>query len=410
MRITRRNLIGSAAIAAAATTLPLARARAQTPTIKIGLMNDQSGVYRDVTGQTSIACARQAIEEAGNGHGFNVELITADHQNKPDIAVGIARRWIDTDQVDMLLDVPTSSVALAVSSVAREKNKVYVNASAGTAQLTGEQCSPNTIHWTFDTYMLARSTGGAMVTAGGESWFFITADYAFGQQLQKDTTRMVEGAGGKVVGSVAYPFPDTTDFSALLIQAQASGAKVLGLCNAGGDTVNSLKQANEFGVGKKMRIATLLMFITDVNAIGLDVAQGLALTESFYWDLNDRTRAFTKRVLPKTPNNYPNMNHAGAYAGALHYLKTVAAMGPADAKADGRATIAKMKSIPVDDDAFGKSRIREDGRNLVNAYLFEVKKPSESKGKWDYYKLLATTPGEEAFRPLSEGHCPFVKA
>ena len=410
MRITRRNLIGSAAVAAAATTLPLARARAQTPTIKIGLMNDQSGVYRDVTGQTSIACARQAIEEAGNGHGFNVELITADHQNKPDIAVGIARRWIDTDQVDMLLDVPTSSVALAVSSVAREKNKVYVNASAGTAQLTGEQCSPNTIHWTFDTYMLAKSTGGAMVKAGGESWFFITADYAFGQQLQKDTTRMVEHAGGKVVGSVAYPFPETTDFSALLVQAQASGAKVLGLCNAGGDTVNSLKQANEFGVGKKMRIATLLMFITDVNAIGLDVAQGLALTESFYWDLNDRTRAFTKRVLPKTPNNYPNMNHAGAYAGALHYLKTVAAMGPADAKADGRATIAKMKSIPGDDDAFGKSQIREDGRNLVNAYLFEVKKPSESKGKWDYYKLLATTPGEEAFRPLSEGHCPFVKA
>jgi len=408
MRITRRNLIGSAA--AAATALPLARARAQTPTIKIGLMNDQSGTYRDVTGQTSIACARQAIEEAGNGHGFNVELITADHQNKPDIAVGIARRWIDTDQVDMLLDVPTSSVALAVSSVAREKNKVYVNASAGTAQLTGEQCSPNTVHWTFDTYMLAKSTGGAMVKAGGESWFFITADYAFGQQLQKDTTRMVEGAGGKVVGSVAYPFPETTDFSALLIQAQASGAKVLGLCNAGGDTVNSLKQANEFGVGKKMRIATLLMFITDVNAIGLDVAQGLALTESFYWDLNDRTRAFTKRVLPKTPNNYPNMNHAGAYAGALHYLKTVAAMGPAQAKADGRATIAKMKSIPGDDDAFGKSQIREDGRNLVNAYLFEVKKPSESKGKWDYYKLLATTPGDQAFRPLAEGHCPFVKA
>ncbi len=407
MRMTRRNLIGSAV---AATTLPLARARAQTPTIKIGLMNDQSGTYRDVTGQTSIACARQAIEEMGNGHGFNVELVTADHQNKPDIAVGIARRWIDTDQVDMLLDVPTSSVALAVASVAREKNKVYVNASAGTAQLTGEQCSPNTVHWTFDTYMLAKSTGGAMVKAGGESWFFITADYAFGQQLQKDTTRMVEHAGGKVVGSVAYPFPETTDFSALLVQAQASGAKVLGLCNAGGDTVNSLKQANEFGVNKKMRIATLLMFITDVNAIGLDVAQGLALTESFYWDLNDRTRAFTKRVLPKTPNNYPNMNHAGAYAGALHYLKTVAAMGAAEAKADGRATVAKMKSIPGDDDAFGKSQIREDGRNLVNAYLFEVKKPSESKGKWDYYKLLATTPGNEAFRPLVEGHCPFVKA
>ncbi len=407
MRITRRNLIGSAA---AATALPMARARAQTPTIRIGLMNDQSGTYRDVTGQTSIACARQAIEEIGNGHGFNVELITADHQNKPDLAVGIARQWIDNDKVDLLLDVPTSSVALAVASVAKEKNKVYVNASAGTAQLTGEQCSPNTVHWTFDTYMLAKSTGGAMVKAGGDSWFFITADYAFGQQLQKDTSRMIGTAGGKVVGSVAYPFPETTDFSALLVQAAASGAKVLGLCNAGGDTVNSLKQANEFGINKKMRIATLLMFITDVNAIGLDVAQGLALTESFYWDLNDRTRAFTKRVLPKTPNNYPNMNHAGAYAGALHYLKTVAAMGAAQAKVDGRATVARMKSIPGDDDAFGKSQIREDGRNLVSAYLFEVKKPSESKGKWDYYKLLATTPGDEAFRPLAEGHCPFVKA
>ncbi|MCL2427664.1 MAG: ABC transporter substrate-binding protein [Alphaproteobacteria bacterium] len=407
MQITRRSLVGGALAASAA---PLGRARAQTPKITIGVLNDQSGVYRDVTGQTSVACARQAVEEFGTGHGFDVDIVVADHQNKPDVAVSIARQWFDDGNVDMLVDVPTSSVALAVQSVAREKNKTYLNTTAGTTQLTGPQCSPNCIHWTFDTYMLSKSTGGAMVKTGGDTWFFITADYAFGQQLQKDTTAMIEAAGGKVVGSVAYPFPDTSDFSGPLVQAEASGAKVLGLCNAGGDTVNTVKQANEFGVGKKMKIATLLMFITDVNAIGLDVAKGLVLTESFYWDLNDRTRAFTKRVLPKTPNNYPNMNHAGTYSATLHYLKTVAAMGPAASKADGRATIARMKAIEVDDDAFGTSRIREDGRNLVKAYLFEVKTPAESKGKWDYYKLLATTPGDEAFRPLAQGGCPYVKA
>jgi branched-chain amino acid transport system substrate-binding protein len=407
MQITRRGLMAGVAASGA---LPVGRARAQAPKITIGIMNDQSGTYRDVTGQTSIACARQAVEEFGNGHGFEVDIVTADHQNKPDVAVSIARQWFDTGNVDMLLDVPTSSVALAVQSVAREKNKPYLNTSAGTAQLTGTQCSPNCVHWVFDTYMESKSTGGAVVKAGGDSWFFITADYAFGQQLQKDTTAMVEAAGGKVVGSIAYPFPETTDFSGPLVQAQASGAKVLGLCNAGGDTVNAVKQANEFGVNKKMRVATLLMFITDVHALGLDIAKGLTLTESFYWDLNDRTRAFTRRVLPKTPNNYPNMNHAGNYSATLHYLKAVAAMGPAAAKADGRAVIARMKATEVDDDAFGKSRIREDGRNLVNAYLFEVKSPQESKGPWDYYKLLATTPGPEAFRPLADGHCPFVKA
>ncbi|MBO0710140.1 MAG: ABC transporter substrate-binding protein [Acetobacteraceae bacterium] len=407
MQITRRSLVAGSLAASAA---PRGRARAQTPKITIGVLNDQSGVYRDVTGQTSVACARQAVEEFGTGHGFNVDIVVADHQNKPDLAVSIARQWFDDGNVDMLVDVPTSSVALAVQSVAREKNKTYLNTTAGTTQLTGPQCSPNCIQWTFDTYMLSKSTGGAMVKAGGDTWFFITADYAFGQQLQKDTTAMIQAAGGKVLGSIAYPFPDTTDFSGPLVQAQASGAKVLGLCNAGGDTVNTVKQANEFGVGKKMKIATLLLFITDVNAIGLDVAKGLVLTESFYWDLNERTRAFTKRVLPKTPNNYPNMNHAGTYSATLHYLKTVAAMGPTASKADGRATIARMKAMEVDDDAFGKSRIREDGRNLVKAYLFEVKTPAESKGKWDYYKLLATTPGDEAFRSLAEGGCPYVKS
>ncbi|MBV8094898.1 MAG: ABC transporter substrate-binding protein, partial [Acetobacteraceae bacterium] len=347
-------------------------------------------------------------DEMGSSHGFRTEIVYADHQNKPDVGASIARQWYDQG-VDLVIDVPTSSVALAVQNVAKEKNKVYINASAGTTQLTGEQCSPNFVHWTFDTYMQSRSTGGALVKQGGDKWYFITANYAFGLQLEKDTTALVQSAGGKVLGSSAYPFPETTDFSSFIVKAMESGANVLGLANAGGDTVNCIKQAQEFGASQRMKPAALLMFINDVHAAGLDTAQGLVLTESFYWDLNDRTRAFTKRVLPRTPSNYPNMNHAGAYAGTLHYLKTVAAMGPAEAKADGRATVARMKAIDPEDDAFGKSHIREDGRNLVNAYLFEIKKPSESTYPWDYYKLVTTTPGPEAFRPLCDGHCYFVK-
>jgi branched-chain amino acid transport system substrate-binding protein len=258
--------------------------------------------------------------------------------------------------------------------------------------------------------MLARSTGGAMVKAGGDTWYFLTADYAFGKQLQADTTAMATAQGGKVMGSSPYPFPGTSDFSSFLVQAQSSKAKVLGLCNAGADTVNSIKQAREFGINQTMKVAALLMFVTDVHALGLDVAQGLVLTESFYWDLNDRTRAFTNRVRSKTPNNLPNMDHAGCYSATLHYLKTVAEMGAAEAKKDGAATVARMKAMPVDDDCFGKTTIRADGRNLTPAYLFEVKKPSESKGPWDYYKLLATTPGDQAYRPLAEGNCPLVKA
>jgi branched-chain amino acid transport system substrate-binding protein len=301
-------------------------------------------------------------------------------------------------------------VALALQSVVREKNKVYLNSGAASSALTGAQCSPNFVHWTYDTYMLAKSTGGAMVKAGGDSWYFVTADYAFGKQLQSDTSAFVTAAGGKVLGAAQYPFPGTTDFSSFLVQAQSSGAKVIGLANAGGDTVNSIKQAHEFGLNSSMKIAALLMFITDVHALGLDVAGGLNLTESFYWDLNDRTRAFTKRVLPKTPNNYPNMDHAGCYSATLHYLKTVADMGAAEAKKDGVATVNRMKAIPVDDDCFGKTKIREDGRNLVPSFLFEVKQPKESKGPWDYYKLVVETPGNEAFRPLADGHCAFVKA
>jgi branched-chain amino acid transport system substrate-binding protein len=408
MTLTRRSVLTTAATAS---VLPLIRpARAQAPKVKIGVLNDLSGPYANTGGITSVICARQALEDFGvAAKGLDVEVISADHQNKPDLAVSITRQWFDRDGVDVLLDVPTSSVALAVQSVCREKNKVYLNVGAASSALTGAQCSPNFISWCYDTYMLSKSTGGAMVKAGGDSWYFLTADYAFGKQLQDDTSTLVKAAGGKVLGSAPYPFPGTTDFSSFLVQAQSSGAKVLGLCNAGGDTVNSIKQAHEFGVNASMKIAALLMFINDVHALGLETAGGLNLTESFYWDLNDKTRSFTKRVLPKTPNNYPNMIHAGCYSATLHYLKTVAAMGAAEAKKDGVATISHMKAMEVEDDCFGKSKIREDGRNLVDAYLFEVKTPAESKGPWDYYKLKVTTPGNEVFRPLAEGHCSFIK-
>ena len=363
-----------AGTAAAATALPLVHARAQSPVLKIGVLNDQSGPYTNTGGPTSVICAKQALEDFGAAaKGLNVEVITADHQNKPDLAVSISRQWIDRDGVDVILDVPTSSVALAVQGVVREKNKVFLDVGPATTALTGTQCSPNFITWVYDTYMLAKSTGGAMVKAGGDSWYFITADYAFGKQLQSDTTDMVKAAGGKVLGSTAYPFPGTTDFSSFLVQAQSSGAKVLGLPMPARDTVNSIKQANEFGVNKSMKLAALLMFITDVHALGLETAKGLHLTESFYWDLNDGTRAFTNRVRPKTPNNWPNMIHAGCYSATLHYLKTAHDMGAAEAKKDGVATVNRMKKMPVEDECFGKTTIREDGRNLVPAYLFEVK-------------------------------------
>jgi branched-chain amino acid transport system substrate-binding protein len=406
MTISRRTLLTTAA----ATALPLVRARAQTPVLKIGVLNDQSGPYMNTGGPTSIICCKQAVEEYAAAQGLNVEVISADHQNKPDLAVSISRQWIDRDGVDVILDVPTSSVALAVQGVVREKNKVFLAVGPATTALTTTQCSPNFITWVYDTYMLAKSTGGAMVKAGGDSWYFITADYAFGHQLQTDTTNMVKASGGKVLGSQAYPFPGTTDFSSFLVQAQSSGAKVLGFANAGGDTVNSIKQANEFGVNKSMQLAALLMFITDVHALGLDTAKGLHLTESFYWDLNDGTRAFTNRVKPKTPNNWPNMIHAGCYSATLHYLKTAHDMGVAEAKKDGVATTSRMKKMPAEDDCFGKTTIREDGRNLVPAYLFEVKSPAESKGPWDYFKLVATTPPDEAAEPLADGHCAFVRA
>ena len=404
MSLTRRTVLGAAAAAGA--SLPLiGRARA-AETIKIGVMNDMSGPYRDLSGPTSVALVKMAIAEFG-AQDFNVEVISADHQNKPDVGASIARQWADRDGVDLILDVPTSSGALAGATVSKEKNKAFVDVGGGTSDLTGKACSPTLIHWAYDTYMLAKSTGSALVKTGGNSWFFITADFAFGQALQKDTTRFVTDAGGKVLGSVAYPFPGTTDFSSFLLQAQSSGAKVLGLANAGADTVNCIKQAKEFGL--QMTSAALLMFITDVHALGLDVAQGLNLTESFYWDLNDRSRAFTKRALAAAPGHYPTMVQAGCYSAALHFLKAVKAMGAANARKSGTAIIEQMTKIPIEDDAFQGS-IREDGRGMFNAYLFEVKKPAESKGPWDYYNLKATTPAVDAFRPLKEGGCPFIKA
>ncbi|HYZ62317.1 MAG TPA: ABC transporter substrate-binding protein [Acetobacteraceae bacterium] len=405
MNTTRRLLLGSALAAAA----PLS-SRAQPAPIRIGVLNDQSGPYRDNTGTGSLVCAQQAVADFGD-QGFAVQVISADHQNKPDVAVSIARQWFDRDGVDMVLDVPTSSVALAVAAIVREKNKVMVNSGGGTADLTGVQCTPNTVHWTYDTYMLSKSTASQLVKVGGDKWFFIVADYVFGQQLERDAAAFVVKSGGKVLGRAAYPFPETTDFSSYLLQAKASGANVIGFASAGNDTVNGVKQAHEFGLNESMKMAALLAHPTDVDAIGPELAQGLYLTGTFYWDLNDNTRAFTRKVLDRMPQKHPpNMIQAGCYAGTLHYLKAVAALGAAKAKQDGAAVVAQMKALPVQDTVFGQGRIREDGRALFPAYLFQAKAPKEIKSQWDLLKLVATTPAEEAWRPLSEGGCPLVRS
>ena len=407
MTLDRRTLLNGTLAGAAAGVIMPRRARAQQKTVRLGVLNDQSGPYRDIGGLNSVAAVKQAVAEFAPD--FKAEVISADHQNKPDVAVGIARQWFDQQGVDIILDVPTSSVALAVNGVCKEKNKAYVNTGAATADLTGKQCTAVTVHWAYDTYMLARSTGGAMVEAGGNKWYFITADYVFGQQLQRDTTGFVTAAGGKVLGASPYPFPGTTDFSSFLITAQSSGANVLGLANAGADTVNSIKQAAEFGLTKQMRVAALLMYLNDVHGLGLEAAQGLFLTESFYWDMNDRTRAFTKRFEAFMPAAKPNMDNAACYSGALHYLKGVKALG-VDKASDGAAVVAWMKANQSDDDAYGKVTIRADGMALTPAYLFQVKTPAESKYPWDYYKTVATTPPDKAWKPLADGGCPLVKA
>jgi branched-chain amino acid transport system substrate-binding protein len=408
---TRRAALKAAAALPALGGLPWRSAKAQAAnTIKLALLCDFSGTYRDVTGPTELACIRQAAAEFAN-RGIAIEVLYADNQNRADVGSNVTRQWLDREGVDVVVDGGASSVALAVNEVVREKNKVFLNTSSATSDLTGSKCSPNTVHWTYDTWMLAKSTGGATVRAGGDSWYFITADYAFGHALERDTGTFIKGAGGTILGASRTPFPGTTDFSSFLVQAMAAKPKVIGLANAGSDTVNCIKQAAEFGLARRgIKLASLLMFLPDVHALGLATAQGLICTETFYWDLNDRTRAFSARVRPNIGNNALCMNHAGGYAAVLHYLKAVADMGVPAAKANGAETVARMKAMPCDDDCFGPGTIRADGRKLHPAYLFEVKKPEESRGPFDYYKLLQTTASEEAFRPLGEGGCAFVRA
>jgi branched-chain amino acid transport system substrate-binding protein len=383
-----------------------AQAQVSDGVIKIGVMNDMSSLYADIGGPGSVTAARMAVEDFGAAKkGMKVEIVSADHQNKPDVGSGIVRQWYDVDKVDAVFDVPTSSVALAVNQITRDKGKAFIVTGAATSDLTGKACSPNTIHWLYDTWMLANGTGSAIVKTGGDSWFFITADYAFGHALERDTEQVVLKSGGKSLGKVRHPL-NTQDFSSFLLQAQASKAKIIGLANAGGDTINSIKQAAEFGIVQRgQNLAGLLVFITDVHGLGLDKAQGLIFTESWYWDLNDASRAWAKRFAAQNGGKYPSMDHAGVYSAVLHYLKAVQA-GKTD---DGTKVIAQMKKMPTDDPLFGKGRVRADGRKLHPAYLFEVKKPSESKYPYDYYKVRATIPAEQAFRPEKEGGCPLVK-
>jgi branched-chain amino acid transport system substrate-binding protein len=384
-------------------------ASADDKNIKVGVLTDNSGLYSDLGGAGSTLAAQMAIEDSGMAaKGWKIDLVSADHQNKPDIATNIARQWADVEKVDIFMDVLNSGVALAVNNLVKEKNAIMINTGAATSDLTNAQCSPNTIHWVYDTYMLANSTGQALVKAGGDTWFFLTADYAFGAALERDTTAVVVKSGGKVIGGVKHPL-NSSDFSSFLLQAQASKAKIIGMANAGGDTTNTIKQASEFGiVAGGQKLAGLLLFITDVNSLGLKVAQGLNFTETFYWDLNDGTRAFGKRFSERMKNKAePSMVQAGVYSGLMHYFKALEAMG--GNPHDGIKVVEKMKSMPTDDPLFGKGSIRVDGRKIHPAYLFEVKKPEESKGPWDYYKLIGTTPGDQAFRPLSESTCSLVK-
>ena len=404
MNTFKRGLVSLAV--AAALAAGAAHAQISDNVVRIGVMNDQAGTYADLAGPGSVVAAKMAIEDfKAAAKGMKVEVLVGDHQNKADVGSNIARQWYDVDKVDVIVDVPTSSVVLAVNEITKQKGKALIVSTGATSDLTGKACNANAIHWTYDTWMLANGTGSAIVKTGGDSWFFLTADYAFGHALERDTEAVVLKNGGKVTGKVRHPFP-TADFSSFLLQAQSSKAKVIGLANAGADTINAIKQGAEFGVVKGgQQFAGLLVFLTDVHALGLNTAQGLLLTESFYWDLNDQTRAFAKRFGALHKGAMPTMAHAGVYASVLHYLKAVEA-----AKTDdGTKVIAKMKELPTDDPAFGKGSIRADGRKIHPVYLFEVKKPAESKGPWDYYKVRATTPADQAFRPMADGGCPLVK-
>lgn len=378
---------------------------AQT-SIKVGVLTDLSGPYADFAGEGTIVGARLAVEEfRAQNATVSVEVVSADHQNKPDVGATIARRWFDREGVDAIVDVANSGVALAVSEIAKEKDKVFLASGPATPDLTGKACSPNTVHWTYDTYALSHGTGSALVKSGGDTWFFLTADYAFGHAIERDTSAIIVSQGGKVVGGVKHPL-NTSDFSSFLLQAQAAKTKVIGLANAGADTVNAIKQASEFGITDSgTKVAALLFFITDVHSLGLRTARGTVLTEAYYWDLNEQTRAFAKRFAEKMPGRVPTQVHAGAYSATLHYLRSIAVSG----SKSGAAVVSNMKRTPTVDSAFGRGSVRQDGRHLHDMYLFEVKNPNESKARWDYYKLLATIPAQDAFRPLSESSCPFLK-
>ncbi len=396
----RSFALGSLAIA----TMTAGPLLAQDINVKLGVLNDRSGVYADLSGEGSVVAARMAVEDFGAAEkGIKVEIVSADHQNKPDIASNIARQWYDTEGVDAILDVPTSSAALAVSEVTAQAGKVFISSGAASTDLTRGQCKPTTIHWTYDTASLANGTGKAVTDAGGKKWFFLTADYAFGHALERDTTAVVEANGGEVVGKVNVPFP-ATDFSSFLLQAQGSGADVIGLANAGGDTVNAIKQASEFGITQAgQSLAALLMFVTDVHALGAETAQGLSLTEAFYWDQNDATREWSARF-EEQQGSKPTMVQAGVYSSTLHYLRAVEEVGGTDSM----EVLAKMKATEFDDPLFGKGYVRGDGRVIHDMFLFEVKKPEESNGEWDLYNQIAVISGEDAFLPMLD-ECNFTK-
>ncbi len=384
-------------------------ALAQDKTAKIGVLNDMSSLYADIGGPNAIVAVKLAVQDSGLlDKGWKIEVIGGDHLNKPDVGVNIGRQWIDVEKVDAISDTPNSGVGLAVSNLVKEKNAILLNSGAATADLTGKLCNANTVSFTYDTYMLANGTGKALTKAGGDTWFFLTADYAFGAALERDTTVVINANGGKSLGGVKHPI-NSSDFSSFLLQAQASKAKVIGLANAGGDTTTSIKQASEFGVvAGGQKLAALLLFINDVHSLGLKTAQGLSFTESFYWDMNDSTRAWSKRFAALASKGaMPSMTQAGNYAAVLHYLKALEALG--GNPHDGAKVVAKMKELPTDDPLFGKGVLRADGRKMHPAYLFEVKKPEESKYPWDYYKLIATIPAEEAAKPLEQSECPLVK-
>jgi branched-chain amino acid transport system substrate-binding protein len=397
------KLAGSVALALAA--LLSTAVHAEDMSVKIGVMSDMSGLYADLGGPGSVTAAKLAIQDFNPAaHGMKVDMVTGDMLNKPDVGANLARQWYDSG-VDMIVDVPNSGVALAVNEVARDKNKVLLLSGPASSDLTGPKCSPDTVHWTYDTWMLANGTGKALVKTGGDSWFFITADYAFGHALERDTTAVVQANGGKVLGSVNVPL-NTSDFSSYLLQAQTSKAKIIGLANAGGDTINSIKQGSEFGIAAGgQHFAGLLVFISDVNSLGLKSAQGLVLTATWYWDMTDANREWTKRWQAEHSGKFPTMVQAGVYSATLHYLKAVAAL---KSSSDGKAVVAKMKEMPTDDPLFGKGSIRADGRKIHPAYLFEVKKPDESKHPGDYYTLRATIPADEAFRPMKDDNCPMI--